>query len=71
MTSGSLILSLNVNWFLYHSTLDLLLPTDMSDATAEGSRFPELAAVFKASKLDSPSSRKTKTMKTIALIHEK
>jgi len=36
---------------LYHSTLDLLLAGDISHVTARGSIFPELAAVFKASKL--------------------
>ena len=51
MISGSLILNLNVNWFLYQSLLDLLLPMDMSDMTGMGSMLPELAAVFKASKL--------------------
>ena len=50
--SGSLILSLNVNWFLYQSLLDLLLPSDNSDVLmATGSMLPQLAAVFKASKL--------------------
>lgn len=51
MIRGSLILNLNVNWFLYHSLLDLLLPMDKSDMTGMGSMLPELAAVFKASKL--------------------
>ena len=46
-----MILNLNVNWFLYHSLLDLLLPMDKSDMKGMGSMLPELAAVFKASKL--------------------
>lgn len=49
--SGSLILSLKVSWFLGHSTLDLLLPIDISHVKDRGSIFPELAAVFNASKL--------------------
>ena len=55
--SGSLTLSLNVNWLLYHSLLDRLLPTDMSEVTTEGSMFAKLAAVIKASRLLSTVKR--------------
>ena len=60
--SGSLILSLKVSWFLHHSTLDLLLPGDISHVTARGSIFPELAAVFNASKLLPASINKKKKL---------
>ena len=61
--SGSLILSLNVSWFLCHSTLDLLLPGDISHVKDRGSKFPELAAVFNASKLLPASINEKNTFK--------